>query len=397
MLRPGDAGIPAAPRDNASPSMLLSCALLCCLAATQLPQGVDASASARADTTPWFSPEQAERCAEAAERGLQWLAAQQSETGAWTGRVGHKMQDDYILLDQALSVDGQRRQGRGHLGVTALGGLAFLAGGHLPDRGPYADTVRRAHDYVVHCGLENGFLTDSGTRMYSHAFATLFLAEIYGMAATEPAKLALERAVNLIVDCQNQYGGWRYNPFDRETDMSVTVCQLQALRAARNIGIRVPIGTVDRAMAYVRASRVDSGPARGLFYYKIYGRGAYQKATEYAINAAALTALSSAGVHDDELADPVLEFLQRSYGNVADYQPTHFYYWYGNYYAAQAFYQHGGSRCRRFFARLADDLLAAQMRDGRWRNDVGPGDEFATAVACILLQMPKQYLPIFQR
>ena len=46
---------------------------------------------------------------------------------------------------------------------------------------------------------------------------------------------------------------------------------------------------------------------------------------------------------------------------------------------------------------FADDLLAAQMRDGRWRNDVGPGDAFATAVACILLQMPKQYLPIFQR
>ncbi|MBL8730260.1 MAG: terpene cyclase/mutase family protein [Planctomycetes bacterium] len=376
--------------------MLLTSVILCCLGAARSPQSTEAS-SRRADEEPWFSPPQAERCAEAADRGLRWLAAQQAVTGAWTGHVGHKMQDDYILLDQALSVEGQQREGRGHLGVTALGGLAFLSGGHLPDRGPYAETVRRAHDYVVRCGLENGFLTDSGTRMYSHAFATLFLAEIYGMAATEPSKLALERAVNLIVDCQNQYGGWRYNPFDRETDMSVTVCQLQALRAARNIGIRVPTGTVDRALAYVRASRVEAGAARGLFYYKIYGRGAYQKASEYAINAAALTALTSAGVHDDELADPVLEFLQRGYGTLADYQPTHFYFWYGNYYAAQAFYQHGGSRCRRFFARLADDLLATQLRDGRWRNDVGPGDEFATAVACILLQMPKQYLPIFQR
>ncbi|MBL9078007.1 MAG: terpene cyclase/mutase family protein [Planctomycetes bacterium] len=375
--------------------MWIACALLTVVA--QAPEGVDASASTR-EEAPWCSPEQAVRCAEAADRGLRWLAAQQSETGCWTGHVGHKQQDNYVLLYQALSVDGQRRSGHGHLGVTALCGLAFLSGGHLPDRGEHATVVQRATDYVVRCGIENGYLTDSGTRMYSHAFATLFLAEVYGMAANDAARAALERAVTLIVDCQNAHGGWRYNPFDRETDMSVTVCQLQALRAARNIGIRVPVATIDRALAYVQASRVPDGPSRGLFYYKIHGRGAYQKEREYAINAAALTALTSAGIHDADVADPVLEFLQGEYAGVASpgYR-AHYYFWYGNYYAAQAFYQHGGSRCRSFFARLADDLLATQMRDGRWRNDTGPGDAFGTAVACILLQMPKQYLPIFQR
>jgi hypothetical protein len=147
----------------------------------------------------------------------------------------------------------------------------------------------------------------------------------------------------------------------------------------------------------VRASRVRGGPSAGLFYYKIHGRNAPQKPNEFAINAAALTALSSAGIHDAELVDPVLEFLRRDYASVADYAPTHFYFWYGNYYAAQAFYQAGGPRLKAYFARLATDLLASQQPDGRWRNETGPGDEFATAVACILLQMPKQYLPIFQR
>ena len=47
--------------------------------------------------------------------------------------------------------------------------------------------------------------------------------------------------------------------------------------------------------------------------------------------------------------------------------------------------------------RLAADLLGSQARDGRWRNPVGPGDEMGSAMACILLQMPRQYLPIFQR
>lgn len=364
---------------------------------TQPPAVADGTAAAPRDDKAWCTPQQMEQGGRAAERGLAWLKAQQLPGGGFTGYVGHKVQDDYALLERGLLPEQQRQLDRGHLGVTALCGMAYLAGGHLPDRGPFAVTVRNIHDYVVRTAQENGFLTDAGTRMYSHAFATLFLAEIYGMAATATTKTTLERAVNLIVDCQNQHGGWRYNPFDRETDLSVTVCQVQALRAARNVGIRVPTQTIDRAIAYVQQSRVERGRDRGLFFYKIHGRGAYDKPREYAINAAALTALSSAGVHDDDIVDPVLTFLDRHYPALQDYYPTHFYYWYGNYYAAQAFYQHGGERLRSFYARLASDLLASQLPDGRWQNRTGPGDGLGTAVACILLQMPKQYLPIFQR
>ena len=42
-------------------------------------------------------------------------------------------------------------------------------------------------------------------------------------------------------------------------------------------------------------------------------------------------------------------------------------------------------------------LIEDQGSDGHWSNTVGPGDVFSTAVACIVLQVPKQYLPIFQR
>jgi hypothetical protein len=384
--------------------MLLLLALLACGPQGPAPKATTAptpharsTTNAKANEDAWFTPQQLELSSKAAERGLAWLKRQQLPGGGFTGYVGHKIQDDYALLERGLLPEQQRQLDRGHLGVTALCGMAFLGGGHLPDRGPFAEPVRKLHDYIVRTSQENGFLTDAGSRMYEHAFATLFLAEIYGMAATATTKASLERAVNLIVDCQNQHGGWRYNPFDRETDLSVTVCQIQALRAARNVGIRVPRETIDRAIAYVQQSRVANGRFRGLFFYKIHGRGAYDKPAEYAINAAALTALSSAGIQDDDISDPVLTFLERDYATLQDYYPTHFYFWYGNYYAAQAFYQHGGPRLRSFYARLAADLLPSQQADGRWLNRVGPGDAFSTAVACILLQMPKQYLPIFQR
>jgi hypothetical protein len=346
----------------------------------------------------WFDRALADRCTAAADRGLAWLKAKQLQSGGWIGFVGHKQGDSYQILDQSILPEGQRKGGEGHLGVTAICGMAFLAGGNLPDRGQYEQVVRLAEDFVVTHSQKSGLLSAAGTRMYSHAFGTLFLAEVYGMAANERTKTTLEKAVNLIVDCQNQAGGWRYNAFDRATDLSVTVCQLQALRASRNIGIRVPSDTIARAMKYVSDSRVKNGyRGNGLYYYKIHGPGAYGKSREYSINAAALTALASAGVHDDNLCDPVLTFLEEEYRTVHSYYRDHFYYWYGNYYAAQAFYQFGGTRLREFYARLATDLLASQASDGRWRNRVGPGDEFSTAMACILLQMPRQYLPIFQR
>ena len=177
----------------------------------------------------------------------------------------------------------------------------------------------------------------------------------------------------------------------------MTVCQLQALRAARNIGIRVPIETIDRAVDYVRRARTQGGPFDGLFFYKTAGRGAWRKNREYAINAAAITALFSAGVYDREYVEPALRFLELEYPRVWRYAPQHYFYWYGNYYACQAFFQSGGIDFERYFDRTARDLLDSQLPDGRWRNDVGPGDPFATAVACVILLIPRQYLPIFQR
>ena len=69
-------------------------------------------------------------------------------------------------------------------------------------------------------------------------------------------KARLQQAVDFTVRCQNSEGGWRYLPFDMFSDISVTVCQIMALRASRNVGIRVPRENIDRAVAYVLRSAV---------------------------------------------------------------------------------------------------------------------------------------------
>ena len=126
--------------------------------------GIDYQRAAYESVT--ITPEQVE----AIRRGLAWLSEQQQADGSWQGKVGYKLNSGY-------NYDADT----GHVGVTSLALMAFLAGGHLPGRGEYGTTVERGLEFVLGAAGDDGYITHAGTRMYSHAFATLFLAEVYGM------------------------------------------------------------------------------------------------------------------------------------------------------------------------------------------------------------------------
>ena len=152
---------------------------------------------------------------------------------------------------------GRGRYGR-HVGITALCALAYMSDGSLPDRGEYAPQVKKALEFVLSHSTETGLLAADTSHgpMYGHGFATLFLGEIYGMGPDDKrVRDALVRAVELIIGTQNEEGGWRYNPIPYDADISVTICQIMALRSARNAGIKVPKATIDRAVEYVRSQR----------------------------------------------------------------------------------------------------------------------------------------------
>jgi rhamnogalacturonyl hydrolase YesR len=328
----------------------------------------------------------------ATERGLAWLAREQNKDGSWTAAVGFKLNNSYRSTSASAA----------HVGVTSLAGIAFLAGGHLPGRGEYGEALDRAVDFVLGCVQEDGYITFAGTRMYSHAFATLFLAEIYGMTHREDVRLRLQKAVDFIVKCQNEEGGWRYVPLARESDMSIVVCQVLALRAARNIGIRVPKSTVDLAIRYVVDSAVTGNQRRSIRYSALgtfsYQRQAQSRST-FPLTSAGVTALNGLGIYSDELIDRGVDFLNsqfdsfnRRYGSAG-----HYFFWYGHYYGVQAMYTKGGHDWVNYFTRLRELLIRYQRADGSWPNETGPGAAFSTAMACLILEIPYDFLPIFHR
>ena len=326
----------------------------------------------------------------AVELGLEFLASTQNRDGAWYSDVGFKLNSSYTVT---TTQEQQKLSGGGHVGVTALACMAFMAGGNLPGRGKYGAEIERGLDYVLGCVGEDGYITDNGTRMYSHAFATLFLAEIYGMTKRKDVRDALQRAVDLIVKSQNKLGSWRYLPFAPDSDMSITVCQIMALRAARNIGIRVPRSTIDRAIEYVTRSAFKSGPYRGGFKYQM--RDDQPTRTSFALTAAGITTLHNAGVYSDRLIEEGLRYLRSEFHTISEI-PDHYFYFYGHYYAVQAMYIAGGNHWEWYWPRIQAELVRSQdPRTGSWPNNVAPA--FGAAVATLILQIPNQYLPIFQR
>ena len=279
---------------------------------------------------------------------------------------------------------------RGNVAICGLAGMAFMSGGSTPGRGPYGSQVARCLDYLLANSQESGFVVAPGAAshgpMYGHGFAALFLAECHGMSPRGELREKLAKAVELIVNTQNVQGGWRYQPQRADADISVTICQVMALRAARNAGLHVPSETIDRCVDYVKRSQNPDGG----FKYMVNVPGD----SRFALTAAGLVALYSAGVYEGPEIDKGLEFMMRSLpGGNAPRQQGHYHY--GHYYAVQAAWQAGGDYWQRWYPAIRDELLAQKTKEGSWPSSTGR--EYATAMACIVLQIPENHLPIFQR
>jgi len=305
---------------------------------------------------------------EAIQKGLTFLASRQNEDGSFGRGV--------LRLNPA---------------VCSLAGMSFVSAGNTPGRGAYGSQVQRCIRFVLDHSQENGFIHVPGdlTRgpMYGHGFATLFLAQMYGMTLDPLVRTKLAAAGKLIIDTQNDEGGWRYMPERREADISVTVCQIMALRAAKNAGIYVPSETIDRCVDYVRRSQNPDGG----FMYMLHGGP-----SKFPRSAAGVVALYSAGIYEgDEISrglDYLLQHLPRS-----RHVDRESHYFYGHYYAVQAMWHAGGKYWSQWYPAIRDELVSRQNSDGSWISPTDLAPEYGTAMATLILQLPNNQLPIFQR
>jgi prenyltransferase beta subunit len=303
------------------------------------------------------------------DRGLKYLAVRQNPDGSF----------------------GPRSSYQKNVAVNSLCGMAFLSAGHTPGRGKYGLEVQKTVDFILSCAQPSGFIIEESSKshgpMYGHAFATLFLAEVYGMSKKKEVRQALERAVKLIVNTQNREGGWRYFPKRDDADVSVTVCQVMALRAARNCGLYVPKNTIDKSVDYVKRNQNSDGS----FRYQLVRR----TDQPFPRSAAGVVALYSAGIYEGPEIDRGIGYLNASVPR-GDVIRSVSHYFYGHYYAVQAMWHAGDRHWKQWYPAIRDELLRRQKSSGSW-SDTTINRVYGTAMACLILQMPNNYLPIFQR
>jgi hypothetical protein len=278
--------------------------------------------------------------------------------------------------------------------MTALAGTALLMNGSTPTQGPHSRSVRKAVEFLIAVAQPNGLIAtpaEEGRSLHGHGFALLFLAQAYGMeedlATRRKLHDVLTRAVRITERSQSRAGGWLYSPNSDGDEGSVTVTQIQGLRACRDAGIQVNPNTVRNAVRYIERSANPDGGIR----YNIH-----PGESRPPITAAAVATLYNAGGYDSPLALKCLAYCDRTVSVNAGGSGFWGHFYYSHLYYAQAKYQRGGKEWDRYFRAMSSRLVSSQRSDGSWMGD-DVGTSYGTSIALIILGLPYQNVPIFQR
>ncbi len=347
------------------------------------PQDSPADAKLSQDAAPGAARRRAG--AHALQQGLDYLAALQRES-----------------IDGSFPLTGSAKNLQAPVAISALGTLALLSGGSTPGRGPHGPEVARGIDYLLarvqlqSAAPEQGYVgsgADLTSRLHGHGFATLALAQAFAISPKSPRGARLARALALatalIERTQGAEGGWYYEPrVEVQHEGSVTICLVQALRAARNAGVTIDGAVIARAESYVRRSQAENGA----FRYQI---GSDQ--TSVALTAAAISTLNAAGRYQDTSIERGLEAIWRDLAERERNGEVAAHPYYERFYLAQALWQNPDrSLFDRWYEEELRDVLASQQEDGSWQGS-GYGIAYSTAMQCLFLSIPLETLPILSR
>lgn len=312
----------------------------------------------------------------AVRKALDWLAEHQNRDGSWSN-------------SEAVAYGGYQ------VAMTSLAAMALSASGSTPTQGAHAPSVSRATAFLLNSAQDDGFISRGGAEsahgMYGHGFAMLFLSQVYGMEEDVDRQQrihdVLARGITLTDRAQSELGGWYYTPTSNFDEGSVTVTQVQALRACKNAGIAVPKRVIDDAVKYLTNSALPGGGIA----YRVGMRDPRPP-----ITAAAVVCWYSAGLSKTRICRDNVEYCKKVIGSGDDPAGVLGHFFYAHFYMSQAMYQSGDANWDAYFPHIRDRLLGSQREDGSWA-DSGGGNVYATSLSLLILQIPYQYLPMLQR
>lgn len=292
------------------------------------------------------------------QKGLRYLVQAQGADGTWADQYGQQA------------------------GVVGLCVLSMLAHGDDPNVGPYAKPIRRGLDFILsQTRKDNGYI---GQSMYNHGFATLALAEAYGVVDDPRLGPALTQAVKLSLNSQahNSRNAWRYSPESVDADTTVSGAVMVSLLAARNAGIAVPQEAITKALQFFVRCQTPDG---GFGYTDPGGPNAPRTAIGTLVLALAKQKNTAA------FKNAINYVTQHG----ADDGSIQSYYHYYLYYAPQALFQGSPDAWEEWNRVNVKALSVSQNQNGSW--DGSYGASFSTAASLLSLALNYRYLPIYER
>jgi hypothetical protein len=320
---------------------------------------------------------------------------------------------EYLVTNQHKDGHWEGDEGKHPVAMTGLVGLALVMETAMerserptrvkPPEGKYAANIRKAVDWLISksdAGRDGLIFSEHASErsryMEGHGLATLFLAGAYKQEHDETRRNkirdVLVRAVRYIGKAQSSQGGWYHTSRAEGHDLDLilaTAIQLQALRAADNVGIPLPSQAVQLADEYLRAAlrKQEAQPP--------------QNRNQVTDTAAALACLitHSTSTRKGEGAPKVDDSCRKQLkvceaeipvGRAAKFgrdELAHYYY-------AQAVFDLGETWTA-YRKAMFDHLQTSQHKDGSWpaADGISVGPLYATALWCTVLQFDKRNHP----
>lgn len=321
---------------------------------------------------------------EAVELALEWLAAHQLPTGAWS------LRHDTGTCNGRCRHPGSKD--RFDTAATGLSLLAFLGAGYTHQAGKHRETVRKGVYFLLQVMEETpqggSFLYQSDRGMYNHGIAAFALCEAYQLSQDEDLREPAQQALNFIASAQNYFGGgWGYLP-RQPGDLTISGWQIMALKSGYAAGLEVPPAVLLRIDQFLDSKQTESGVYFGY-------RKPERSPTCTAIGQ--LVRLFRGRSHSDPRVLEAADYFMRSGRSSHDV--------YFNYYVSLFLFHIGDPFWEQWNPRMREHLIKTQMRQGHeagsWYFDNPYGQEggrlYTTAMAAMTLEVYYRFAPLYQQ
>lgn len=319
---------------------------------------------------------------QAVEMGLKWIVNHQQQDGGWGFK--HRRVGDCDCANEGL------RESK--TGATGLALLAILGAGYTHQTGPYQEQVGRGLRFLTKNMRVNGGWLGDNDKMYSHAIATLALAEAYQLTGDERLRESINRSLQYIKAAQNKndglrQGSWGYEP-GQPGDLTVTGWFLMALKSCQNAGLNVDPETWELTRRFVDAMSTSEG---------VFGYTSPSNPTDATVAIGLLCKINQGLHRESGLLTDGGDFL-----SIRGPSQSDIYY---NYYATQVLFHRQGEDWHLWNGKLRDYLIRTQQQGnghnhGSWyfpdpHGQVG-GRLYTTAMAVMTLEVYYRYLPFYE-